>query len=101
MVAPRTPGCRCADCGADARFAADTAWEHSRVDLPARFEVAWYVAEHATPILKLRLRLPAGEWISAVSLGGKTFDRFAPDTGTIDLSGLHGRLDLTAAITSG
>ena len=65
---------------------------HAVVDVPSRI---------VPPLLKLRLRLPAGEWISAVSLGGKTFDRFAPDTGTIDLSGLHGRLDLTAAITSG
>jgi hypothetical protein len=64
---------------------------HAVVDVPGRV---------VPPILKLRLRLPAGERISAVSLGGKAFDRFAPDTGTIDLSGLHGRLDLTAAITS-
>jgi hypothetical protein len=64
---------------------------HAVVDVPARAVLA---------TLKLRLRLPAGERISAVSLGGKAFERFAPDTGTIDLSGLHGRLDLAASITS-
>ena len=65
---------------------------HAVVDVPGRI---------VPPMLKLRLRLPAGERISAVSLGGKTFDRFAPDTGTIDLSGLHGRLDLGVATTGG
>jgi hypothetical protein len=64
---------------------------HAVVDVPERM---------VPPILKLRLRLPAGERISGVVLGGKAFDRFAPDTGTIDLSGLHGRLDLAVAITS-
>ena len=64
---------------------------HAVVDVPGRV---------VPPILQLRLRLPPGERISAVVLGGKAFDRFAPDTGTIDLSGLHGRLDLAVAVTS-
>ncbi|MGZ4280505.1 MAG: hypothetical protein ACXVEM_00280 [Gaiellaceae bacterium] len=64
---------------------------HAVIDVPGRA---------VPPALKLRLRLPAGERIGSVLLQGKAFDRFAPDTGTIDLSGLHGRLDLTVATVS-
>ena len=51
----------------------------------------------AAPTLKLRLRLPAGERISTVELGGAAvpFDR---GSGTIDLSGHRGVIQLTAAI---
>jgi hypothetical protein len=43
--------------------------------------------------LRLRLRLPGGERIGAVSLGGAPFDRLAgPET--LDLSGLKGHLEL-------
>jgi hypothetical protein len=47
--------------------------------------------------LKLRLRLPAGERISTVELGGTAvpFDR---RSGTIDLSRRRGVLQLTATI---
>jgi hypothetical protein len=46
--------------------------------------------------LKVRLRLPAGERLSAVELGGAAvpFDR----TGTIDLSGRRGELQVTATL---
>jgi hypothetical protein len=47
--------------------------------------------------LRLRLRLPGGERIAAVTLGGKPFRSFDPNTETIDLSGLTGHLDLTVA----
>jgi hypothetical protein len=60
---------------------------HAVVDVPARVP---------PQKLRLRLRLPDGKQIEAVSLDGKAFHRFAPETGTIDLSGLHGRLDLLA-----
>jgi hypothetical protein len=44
--------------------------------------------------LRLRLRLPEGERIAAVELGGHAFHGFEPGNETIDLSGLRGRLDL-------
>ena len=47
--------------------------------------------------LKLRLRLPAGERITAVALEGKAFYHYAPATETIDLSNLGGRLELIVA----
>lgn len=47
---------RCRGCGADATLAALTAWERSHVPLPAWFEIAWYVAERATPILAMGQR---------------------------------------------
>jgi hypothetical protein len=52
-----------------------------------------------SPLLKLRLRLPAGERIGSVALGGAAvpFDRA---TGTIDLSGRRGELQLTAQLAS-
>ena len=62
---------------------------HAVIDVPARV---------VPTTLKLRLRLPAGEHIASVSLHGKVFERFAPDTGTIDLSGLQGRLDLMVSV---
>ena len=62
---------------------------HAVIDVPGRM---------VPPTLKLRLRLPAGKRIASVSLHGKAFERFAPDTGTIDLSGLQGRLDLMVSV---
>ena len=44
--------------------------------------------------LRLRLRLPAGQRITGVDLGGHAFHGFVPGNETIDLSGLRGRLDL-------
>jgi hypothetical protein len=52
---------------------------------------------NAPSTLRLRLRLPGGERIAAVTLGGKPFHSFDPNTGTIDLSGLTGHLELTIA----
>jgi hypothetical protein len=55
------------------------------------------VSAPQSPALKLRLRLPAGERISTVELGGTAvpFDR---RSGTIDLSRRRGVLQLTATI---
>ncbi len=44
--------------------------------------------------LRLRLRLPDGERITGVELGGHAFHGLEPGNETIDLSGLRGRLDL-------
>ncbi|HEX7083842.1 MAG TPA: hypothetical protein VF186_06985 [Gaiellaceae bacterium] len=44
--------------------------------------------------LGLRLRLPAGRRITSVALDGRPFGRVDRATGTLDLSGLTGRLDL-------
>ncbi|MGH3001831.1 MAG: hypothetical protein ACRDM1_04055 [Gaiellaceae bacterium] len=54
------------------------------VDVPARTPKA----------LSLRLRLPGRERIAGVSLGGRTFHGFDRASGTIDLSGRRGHLDL-------
>jgi hypothetical protein len=43
--------------------------------------------------LRLRIRLPAGERLGAVTLGGAPFGRFA-DPETLDLSGLTGHVEL-------
>jgi hypothetical protein len=59
---------------------------HVRVSVPRRSPPAE---------LRLRLRLPDGKRITAVSLAGKPYARFDPGSGTIDLSGLTGRLELT------
>ena len=47
--------------------------------------------------LRLRLRLPVGKRITSVSVGGRAFERFDSGSGTIDLSGLKGRVDLVAS----
>lgn len=44
--------------------------------------------------LTLRLRLPHGRQITGVTLAGQPFRRFSRRSGTIDLSGLSGELDL-------
>ena len=47
--------------------------------------------------LRLRLRLPDGGRITGVALGGRSFARFDARSGTIDLSGLFGRLNLVVS----
>ena len=47
--------------------------------------------------LRLRLRLPVGKRITSVSVGGRAFERFDSRSGTIDLSGLTGRVNLVAS----
>lgn len=47
--------------------------------------------------LFLRLRLPVGKRITGVALGGRAFTRFDAGSGTIDLSGLKGRVTLVAS----
>jgi hypothetical protein len=47
--------------------------------------------------LRLRLRLPEGERVAAVRLGGRPVP-FARSTGTIDLSGRHGQLQLVGRV---
>jgi hypothetical protein len=47
--------------------------------------------------LRLRLRLPIGKHITGVALGGRAFTRFDAGSGTIDLSGLKGRVTLVAS----
>jgi hypothetical protein len=49
--------------------------------------------------LRLRLRLPAGRSVSRVTLNGRRFRGYDAKTGTIDLSGLSGTLDLVARIS--
>jgi ISXO2-like transposase domain len=77
---------RCQACGADARFAAITAWESSHVPLPAWFEVAWHVAEQPVTIARLqrltglartslhrvltRIRADATHWAEQQTLSG-------------------------------
>jgi hypothetical protein len=46
--------------------------------------------------LALRLRLPDGRRITAVRVGGRPHTRFDPGTGTIDLTGERGRIELVA-----
>jgi hypothetical protein len=50
--------------------------------------------------LKLRLRLPNGERITSVTVGGRAFTRFDAASETVDLTGLHGRVDLVASVTA-
>jgi hypothetical protein len=58
------------------------------------------VPERAPPReLKLRLRLPRGQRITSVTLDGRPFERVDRATGTIDLSGRRGTLDLLAQTT--
>jgi hypothetical protein len=63
---------------------------HATVDVPSRA---------APPALGLRLRLPAGERIAGVALGGRPYRRFDPAGATIDLSGLAGTLELTVRLS--
>jgi hypothetical protein len=50
--------------------------------------------------LALRLRLPRGRRIVAVTLGGRPFRRFDAASSTLDLSGLSGSLDLVARLSA-
>jgi hypothetical protein len=47
--------------------------------------------------LRLRVRLPRPNRISAVTLNGRPFSRFDADRETVDLSGRAGRLELVVA----
>ncbi|HVM56040.1 MAG TPA: hypothetical protein VMT74_01165 [Gaiellaceae bacterium] len=47
--------------------------------------------------LSIRLRLPHGERLTAVTLAGRPWTRFDPSTGAIDLSGRSGTLALEAS----
>jgi len=61
---------------------------HLTVDAPRR----------STPAtLSIRLRLPEGERLTAVTLGGRPWTRFDAGTGTIDLGGRSGSLALEAS----
>ena len=51
----------------------------------------------APATLNLRLRLPRGAGVSNVELAGQAIP-YDPETGTIDLSGRHGKLRLTATV---
>jgi hypothetical protein len=53
----------------------------------------------AAPALRLRLRLPVGTRLTAVRIAGRAV-RFDRDSGTIDLSGRRGRIDLHAAVAA-
>jgi hypothetical protein len=49
--------------------------------------------------LSIRLRLPQGDRLGRVELGGHRYGRVIATTGTIDLSGLRGRLELVAHLS--
>jgi pimeloyl-ACP methyl ester carboxylesterase len=57
------------------------------------------VPERRPGELKLRLRLPPGRNLGTVTLGGRPFTRVNGQT--LDLSGLRGRLELTAQVRRG
>ena len=60
----------------------------------AQVTVPKWVAPRA---LRLRLRLPVGKQITGVALAGRKFDHYEPGSGTIDLTGLSGRLKLVVS----
>jgi hypothetical protein len=60
------------------------------IDLPSRSR---------PQTLALRLRLPGGNRITAVTVDGREHRRFDPRSSTIDLSGLSGHLDIIVRIT--
>ena len=47
--------------------------------------------------LSLRLRLPHGLRLTRVTVGGKPWHRFDRASGTVDLTGRKGTVELTAA----
>jgi len=61
---------------------------HVTVDVPHR---------SAPASLSIRLRLPHGERLTAVTLGGRPWTRFDATSGTVDLSGRTGTLRLEAS----
>lgn len=65
---------------------------------PSAVRVRVAVPRRVVPrALRLRLRLPAGEQITGVALGGHKFDHYEARTGTIDLSGLSGDLHMVVS----
>jgi hypothetical protein len=60
-------------------------------------QVRLTVPKRMPPTLLLRLRLPVGKRITGVALGGRAFARFDAGSGTIDLSGLTGQVNLVAS----
>jgi hypothetical protein len=52
----------------------------------------------APSAVRLRLRLPEGRRIASVTIGGRPFTRFDGRTGTLDLSGLRGTIELVAEV---
>jgi hypothetical protein len=59
------------------------------------------VPERTPPrTLELRLRLPRDRRIASVTLDGQPFTRFDPATGTIDLAGRRGTLELMVGLRS-
>jgi hypothetical protein len=60
---------------------------HGLVDLPTSFRLKK---------VQLRIRLPAGRRLTSVLVDGRPYRRFDRRTGTVDLSGRHGQLQLTA-----
>jgi hypothetical protein len=60
------------------------------IDVPAR---------QAPAALALRLRLPDGRRIVAVRVAGRRWRRFDPGTGTIELNGERGRIELVVETT--
>lgn len=61
---------------------------HVTVDVPQRT---------APKVLSLRLRLPHGFRLTQVTVGGKPWHRFDRASGTVDLTGRKGTVELTAA----
>ena len=51
-----------------------------------------WLSSAALRSVRLRLRLPAGERMTGVTINGGPFRGFDPNTETIDLSGLSGSL---------
>jgi hypothetical protein len=62
---------------------------------PTTVRVSLDVPPNLSGPLRLRLRLPAGQRLGTVTLGGVPFDRLA-DPETLDLTGLTGHLELVA-----
>jgi len=68
--------------------------------LADELRVALEVPERSPPeTLGLRLRLPAGDRIAGITLDGQPFRRFDARTGTIDLSGRAGQLQLVVRLS--
>ena len=68
-------------------IAAATGSVHVTVDVPSRA---------APKALSLRLRLPHGSRLTRVTVGGRPWQRFDRASGTIDLTGQKGTVELTA-----